>query len=70
METFSTSEVAKQVGISSVTLDRWIGNGEVPAPMTIFVGRKLVRRWTVQDVERVLTFKLQSYGKIRRPRNR
>ena len=67
METFSTLEVAKQVGVSPQTLERWIGSGKIQAPRTICIGCNVIRKWTAQDVGRVLTCKLQNYGVWRQP---
>ena len=70
MASLSTEEVAKQVGISRVTLERWLTAGKVPAPKTIRFGKNRFRNWTAGDVERVRGFKQKNYrkGRGRKPK--
>ena len=56
-KTYSTGQVAKQIGISRQTLQAWITGGRIKAPESIEVGRSTVRLWTKADVERVRKFK-------------
>jgi predicted site-specific integrase-resolvase len=65
MANLSTLEVARKVGISRVTLERWLAGGKVPSPKTIRFGKNEFRDWTDQDVERVRKFKAAHYRKGR-----
>ena len=56
-KTYSTGEVAHQIGISRQTLQAWIAAGRIKAPESIEVGRATVRLWTKADIERVRKFK-------------
>jgi excisionase family DNA binding protein len=56
-KTFSTGEVAKQIGVSRQTLQTWIAAGRIAAPKAFEVGGMSVRMWTAADVERVRKFK-------------
>ena len=55
METFSTREAARRLGIGASTLSRYIAQGKVPAPKAIRIGGRPVHLWTVQQIERVRT---------------
>ena len=56
-KTYSTGEVAEQIGISRQTLQEWIASRRVKAPKVIEMGRLSVRLWTKADIERVRQFK-------------
>jgi excisionase family DNA binding protein len=70
MTPLSTEDVAKQVGIGRVTLERWLSDGKVRAPKTIRYGRINLRQWTDADVERVRKYKQGNYrkGRGRKPK--
>jgi hypothetical protein len=59
----STENVAREVGINRVTLERWLSNGKVAPPKKIQIGRSEFRNWTDADVERVRKYKQDNYGK-------
>jgi hypothetical protein len=61
----STAQVAKLLHIHVVTLERWLNSGAVPGPALSQVGARLVRIWTIDDLERVKKFKESNYP--RRP---
>lgn len=62
MMTFSTAQVAKKANVSRRTIDRWIREGfRAPALTDVFGIR--VRRWSQQDVDRLLAFKKQIAGR-------
>jgi len=65
MAPLSTEQVAKQVGISRVTLERWLAAGKLRRPKSIRYGRNEFRNWTAADVERVRKFKEENYRKGR-----
>ena len=68
--TLSTADVAQEVGIDRVTLERWISNGKIKAPKSIQIGGGSFRKWTAADVERVRKYKAQNYrkGRGRKPK--
>jgi excisionase family DNA binding protein len=70
MAPLSTEEVAKQVGIGRVTLERWLANGKLRAPKMIKYGRNRFRNWTTADVKRVVKYKAAHYrkGRGRKPK--
>jgi excisionase family DNA binding protein len=65
MKTMSTAQVAAQVGIDRVTLERWIRDGKVKLPETIAIGARRFRLWTAADAERVRRVKARTYRKGR-----
>jgi excisionase family DNA binding protein len=70
MANLSTLEVARKVGISRVTLERWLSSGKIAAPKTVRYGKSEFRDWTDRDVERVRKFKKENYrkGRGRKPK--
>ncbi len=62
---FSTAEVAAQVGIDRVTLERWLRSGKVKMPKTVRVGPRKYRLWTSGDIGRVKRYKEKFYRKGR-----
>lgn len=65
MTPLSTEEVASRVGISRVTLERWLASGNLRAPNKIKFGRNEFRNWTAADIERVQKHKDEHYRKGR-----
>jgi DNA-binding transcriptional MerR regulator len=55
-KTYSTGEVAKQIGVSRQTLHAWIAKG-FAKPKAIEVGGATIRLWTDADIERARRFK-------------
>ncbi len=70
MGTLSTPEVAKLVGIHPITLERWLAHGKIAGPKKLRAGKRVVRLWTMQDVERMKRHKVTSYrkGRGRKPK--
>jgi excisionase family DNA binding protein len=56
-KTYTTREVAKQIGVSRQTLQAWIAGGKIEAPDSVEIGRAAVRFWTRVDIERLRKFK-------------
>ena len=56
-KTYTTAEVAKEIGVSRQTLQAWIAGGEIKVPKSMEVGRVTVRLWTKADIEHVRKFK-------------
>jgi predicted site-specific integrase-resolvase len=65
MANLSTQDVARQIGINRVTLERWLSSGKVKAPKTVRFGKNEFRNWTAEDVGRVRKYKQENYGKGR-----
>jgi len=65
MKTFSTKQVATAVGISRVTLQRWLLSGKLIEPKRLEVGGIDVRIWSASDIERVRRYKEANYRKGR-----
>lgn len=53
MQTYSTLQAAKKLGITDVALGRYVKLGKISAPQTIRVGSRNVHVWTDADIERV-----------------
>ncbi len=71
--TYSTVRVAKLVGIHWMTLYRWLGEGKVrPSVVVLLNGRRVIRRWTDRDVEKVRKYKAKFYrkGRGRKPKSK
>jgi excisionase family DNA binding protein len=62
VKTYTTSQAARQIGVSRQTLQAWIAAGEINAPKVIGVGKALLRLWSVADIEKAKKFK----GTLRR----
>jgi hypothetical protein len=65
MKDFSTKQVADNVSISRVTLQRWLLSGKLSEPNRIQAGGVDVRVWTQLDLERVRRYKETHYRKGR-----
>lgn len=65
MKTYSTKQAAEAVGISWITLWRWLTAGNIrPSKSLPFNGGRLWR-WTDADVERLRKYKAAHYRKGR-----
>ena len=53
METFSTRQAAKMLGIGSSTLARYIAAGKIPTPKAVQIGGMSIHLWTAREIERV-----------------
>ncbi len=53
MRIYSTREAARRLGISLMTLQRYIAAGKVVVPKTRRIAGALVRPWAARDIERV-----------------
>jgi DNA-binding transcriptional MerR regulator len=60
---FTTSEVAKRVGIHLVTLQRWIKAGKVKPPVPTLIGAVGYRLWSADDVQKLKAIKQTTYHK-------
>jgi predicted DNA-binding transcriptional regulator AlpA len=53
MRTFSTRQVAKQLGIAHVTLMKHISDKKIPAPKSVTSGGMTIHLWTEAEIEHV-----------------
>src|SRR5262249_52042928 len=53
MKTFSTGQAAKKLGISAMSLSRYIKVGKVRAPSIFTVGGSSLHAWTEEEIENV-----------------
>ena len=72
MQYFTTQQAARKLGIGLSTLIRHIVNDKVPAPKSTKIGKREVRAWTEDDIERVrgLLAKIANGRKTRYQRQR
>jgi len=72
MDHFSTREAAKKLGLSHVTLTRYIANGKVKSPKTVITSNTVVHLWTAEEIEQVrkLLPKIANGRKIRYQKER
>jgi predicted site-specific integrase-resolvase len=61
----STRYAARAVGISLMTLQRWIADGDVQAPNLQIVNGRATRLWDTDDMERLRTAKEKTYRRGR-----
>lgn len=53
MNEYSTRQVAQKLGLSLITVQRYLADGKIPAPEVRVVGGGKLRIWTDADIERV-----------------
>jgi excisionase family DNA binding protein len=53
MNEYSTREAAEKLGLSLITLQRYIADHKIPVPAVTKVGGGKLRIWTEPDIERV-----------------
>jgi hypothetical protein len=72
MTNYSTAMVAAEVGVSKLTLIRWLVAGKIKEPRRVKQGGVELRLWTNRDVERVRKYKEANYrkGRGRKPKSR
>ena len=72
MATYSTSQITQLVGISRMTLLRWLRAGKIREPRRISDGGIEARLWSDRDVERVRKYKAGHYrkGRGRKPQKK
>jgi predicted site-specific integrase-resolvase len=57
----STRYAAKAVGISLMTLQRWIADGDIRPPRLQIVNGRATRLWDTEDLERLRASKEKNY---------
>ena len=70
MSPLSTVQVARKIGVSKATLERWLAEGNVPRPKPLRIGEKVFRNWSDADIAKVVRYKQQNYrkGRGRKPK--
>jgi len=53
MNEYSTRQAAEKLGLSLITLQRYIASGRIPAPSVTKVGGGKLRIWSEQDIKNV-----------------
>ena len=53
MKSFSTTQAAKKLGITPMTLSRYIKAGKVPKPKTATSGGITIHFWSEEEIEHV-----------------
>jgi len=53
MKLLSNVQAAKKLGVSSMTLGRYIKAGKIPAPKMLQAGNKTLHAWTEAEIETV-----------------
>jgi predicted DNA-binding transcriptional regulator AlpA len=53
MKLLSNVQAAKKLGISSMSLGRYIKAGKIPAPKMLQAGNKTLHAWTESEIETV-----------------
>jgi transposase len=51
MQTYSTRQAAKKLGLHTGTLARYVAIGKLPAPTVLKVGTASLHAWTDEDIE-------------------
>ena len=67
METCSTEAAAAKVGISYITLRRWLAAGDFEPSLIFEMGERTLYRFTTKDIERLQEYKSAAYCKGRGP---
>ncbi len=60
---FTTSEAARQVGISLATINRWMDREKIEAPEPTLVGAVGYRLWSAEDIQNLKAAKKRIYWK-------
>jgi hypothetical protein len=70
MKIASTREVAKELGVHPITVEKWLRHRKVQPPQKLRVGNRVVRLWSKADVERLRKYKQENYrkGRGRKPK--
>ena len=65
-QNYSARQAAEFVGISYITLRRWLARGDFPTSIALSIsGGKTIRRFTLEDIGRLRKFKEENYCKGR-----
>ena len=53
MSPYSTPQAAQKLGLSLITLNRYIAANKVPVPPVQMVGGSRIRAWSEEDIDKV-----------------
>src|SRR5437764_14888773 len=72
MSSYSTREAAQKLGLTHITLKRYIAAGKIPIPAVTMVGGVRVRLWSDKDIKRIRAIlpKIANGRKTRHQRQR
>jgi hypothetical protein len=70
MTRYTTKQVADAVGVSYITLLRWLYAKQVPEPQRIRYGGQNLRLWSKKDIAAVRRFKAKNYSAARSRRRK
>jgi hypothetical protein len=65
MASYSTGQVARQIGVDKKTLLRWLYSGKLAEPKIITAPGATIRVWSEADLKRASQHKEQNYCKGR-----
>jgi excisionase family DNA binding protein len=65
MRLLTSQKAAEKVGISLITLQRWIADGKLHAPKLTIRSGRAVRLWAARDIAALREVKQTTYGKGR-----
>jgi transposase len=65
-KTYSTAQVASEIGVSKKTLFRWLYSGRLAEPKKQTFAGVESRVWSETDMIRAKVFKAEHYGKRKR----
>jgi excisionase family DNA binding protein len=57
----STKQIAAEVGITQMTIERWLRDGKISRPKTIEFGGRKFRLWTRADVAKIKRYKAHHF---------
>jgi len=52
MQTYSTRQAARKLGLHTGTLARYVAVGKLPSPTVLKVGTASLHAWTAEDIEK------------------
>lgn len=65
-KTYSTAEVAQKIGVTKMTVLRWLWSKQIPEPRRVSVSGQTIRVWTERDLARAKKFKGRNYRRKNR----
>jgi hypothetical protein len=61
MKSYSVSETARVLGVSTRTVQRWVRDGHIPVPKEEIVDGQLVKSWSEREMVKIREFMNKSY---------
>lgn len=71
-QTYTTQQIADAIGVSKMTILRWLYSGKIREPKRVKMNGTVYRIWNDRDVERVRKYKAKNYrkGRGRKPKKK